>query len=316
MAVLEEVPHVMVRVRVAGELATEHDNMDDQPVVPCPDEPDVELPAKHCYIESKSGAEFSIEVTASSSFRIPRGYNRIRATVYVDGIRMRSRLFGKHPFPDMLPISSVKFPPKANNDPPVLKNFVFTPITRIDDASAEKVTNDIARAKHIGQIMVIISKVKVHGHSSWSPGDIQNKPNAQEFELAEKAMKGRELSHATSLVESSERANTSFTNVVAKSKLGAFIFDYRSHEALQHEMIIPRSPSLEPASSASPGEDDLSHLSESEIRRLARERLRDTQTKNEPPRVKREADWTPRTPRQWKIVKLDDGKNAFDLTNE
>jgi hypothetical protein len=41
-------------------------------------------------------------------------------------------------------------------------------------------------------------------------------------------------------------------------------------------MIIPRTPSPEPPVVADDGEDVLSHLSESDIRRLAMERLRDS----------------------------------------
>ncbi|KAM0556829.1 hypothetical protein ACHAPJ_005889 [Fusarium lateritium] len=87
-------------------------------------------------------------------------------------------------------------------------------------------------------------------------------------------------------------------------------------EALQHEMIIPRTPSPEPSVTISHAEDVLSHLSESDIRRLAMERLHENQIKNESPIVKREADQTPSTSRPWKIVKLDDGKQAIDLTDD
>jgi hypothetical protein len=55
-------------------------------------------------------------------------------------------------------------------------------------------------------------------------------------------------------------------------------------EALQNEMVILRAPPPEPPVVASDGEDDLSHLSESEIRRLAIERLRDNKVSYFPTR--------------------------------
>lgn len=121
-------------------------------------------------------------------------------------------------------------------------------------------------------------------------------------------------------------------------------------EALQNEMVIPRTPSPEPPAVANDGDDVLSYLSESEIRRLAMERLRDSnvsslplgiwrklyyipkwwelrlvfyicltnlaQIKLESSGIKREANGHPATTRPWKVVKLDDGKEAVDLTDE
>ncbi|KAM0236604.1 hypothetical protein ACHAP5_009335 [Fusarium lateritium] len=87
-------------------------------------------------------------------------------------------------------------------------------------------------------------------------------------------------------------------------------------EALQHEMIIPRTPSPGPSSETGLVADALSQLSESDIRRLAMERLQENMVKDESPRVKREADRSPCTPRQWKMINFDDGKMAVDLTDD
>jgi hypothetical protein len=115
-------------------------------------------------------------------------------------------------------------------------------------------------------------------------------------------------------------------------------------------MIIPRTPSSKPSATTSLDENELSHLSERDIRRLALERLHDTQVnqlfklgkllifetrlaklfavtfwtsftdliqvKDEFSQVKREAEEDPRTPRQWKFVRLEDGKEAVDLTDD
>ncbi|RKL46034.1 hypothetical protein BFJ72_g2943 [Fusarium proliferatum] len=186
MAVLDEVPHVTARVRVAGELATEYDPLDDEEAVVKLDKEGTKIPRKVCYIESKSGAEFAIEIVVSDKYQPPNSHDSFIAEVYVDGERRRCKILD-------VPLSS---------------------------------------------------------------------------------------------------------------------------KALQHEMIIPRTPSPEPSATTSIDASALSLLTESDIRRLALERLRDTQIKNEPSHVKREAEEASQSPRRWKFVRLDDGKEAVDLTDD
>ncbi|RGP66524.1 hypothetical protein FLONG3_8834 [Fusarium longipes] len=105
------------------------------------------------------------------------------------------------------------------------------------------------------------------------------------------------VSHATSLTETGAVDSVPVTvETEDKVRVGSFFFHYRSHEALQREI--------------------LSYLSESDIRRLAMERLRDNKIKQESAGVKREADESSPTPRSWKFVKLGSGKEAIDLTDE
>ncbi|KAF5973572.1 hypothetical protein FCOIX_8708 [Fusarium coicis] len=81
-------------------------------------------------------------------------------------------------------------------------------------------------------------------------------------------------------------------------------------------MIVPRTPSPELSATTGFDDDPLSHLSESDIRRLALERLHDPQVKDEVSQIKREASENPFTPRPWKFVRLEDGKEAVDLTDD
>lgn len=63
--------------------------------------------------------------------------------------------------------------------------------------------------------------------------------------------------------------------------------------------------------------DDITNLSEDEIRRLAKERLREINSGRDNSRaVKRELSPYPVPSRPLKVVKLDDGREALDLTED
>ncbi|KAI8418150.1 hypothetical protein FOFC_00715 [Fusarium oxysporum] len=297
MAVLDEVPLVTARVRVAGELATEYDPLDNQESVINLDKEGTKIPTRNCYIESKSGAEFAVEVTVSDKYRLPHSHDTLIAEVSIDGQVMES-CYIRTPFspgmPSTIVISSAEF--LAEKERVVARKFVFAPITKTSDhISTDRLNNDIKQAETLGTIRLLLTTGRFEGPCfkkplSWHGG--------RDVELAEKALKGRAISHATLRL------------------LGEIFFRYRSYQALQHEMIIPRTPSPKLSATAGLDEDSLSHLSESDIRRLALERLHDTQAKDEVSQVKREAAENPRTPRQWKFVRLEDGKEAVDLTDD
>ncbi|KAF4499849.1 hypothetical protein FAGAP_3944 [Fusarium agapanthi] len=243
MAVLDEVPLVTARVRVAGELATEYDPLDDQEPVINLDKKGNKIPTRNCYIESKSGAEFAIEITVSDKYQPPNSHDTLIAQVYIDGKWMRGKLMHvplSRSREDTIIISSGKTSPEKKGEKPMIGKFVFAPINKISDPmSADKFNEDLERAETLGTI-----------------------------------------------------------------------------QSLQHEMIIPRTTSPEPSATTSIDANALSLLSESDIRRLALERLRDTQIKNEFSHVKREAEEASQSPRRWKFVKLNDGKEAVDLTDD
>ncbi|XEU98492.1 hypothetical protein FSHL1_003779 [Fusarium sambucinum] len=287
MAVLDEIPHITARVRVAGELATEYGVPDDFEMIDHARTANDTTPTKHCYIECKSGAEFAIEVTVSSGFNIPMN-NDANNQAQITREEARHR------------------------DPIVRTIFCSR---RNDSASKSKVEEDALRAKDLGVIkIVIVTGTDLKQQYKASPCPTLTD---QQQEFAEKALKGKGISHTTTFAETGPIVPIPDTCCVKNVVIaGNFFFHYQSHEALQHEMIIPRTPSLEPPVVAEDGEDVLSRLSESEIRRLAMERLRDNNIKQESSGIKREADEHPATTRPWKVVKLDDGKEAVDLTDE
>ncbi|EXK96070.1 hypothetical protein FOQG_03241 [Fusarium oxysporum f. sp. raphani 54005] len=336
MAVLDEVPLVTARVRVAGELATEYDPLDNQESVINLDKEGTKIPTRNCYIESKSGAEFAVEVTVSDKYRLPHSHDTLTAEVSIDGQVMES-CYIRTPFspgmPSTIVISSAEF--LAEKERVVARKFVFAPITKTSDhISTDRLNNDIKQAETLGTIRLLLTTGRFEGPCfkkplSWHGG--------RDVELAEKALKGRAISHATLLAETDKKPYLNRSTIGHRRLLGEIFFRYRSYrmllhrcihlllrrhfltfnaEALQHEMIIPRTPSPKLSATAGLDEDSLSHLSESDIRRLALERQHDTQAKDEVSQVKREAAENPRTPRQWKFVRLEDGKEAIDLTDD
>ncbi|KAK2487716.1 hypothetical protein H9L39_01643 [Fusarium oxysporum f. sp. albedinis] len=315
MAVLDEVPLVTARVRVAGELATEYDPLDNQESVINLDKEGTKIPTRNCYIESKSGAEFAVEVTVSDKYRLPHSHDTLIAEVSIDGQMMES-CYIRTPFspgmPSTIVISSAEF--LAEKERVVARKFVFAPITKTSDhISTDRLNNDIKQAETLGTIRLLLTTGRFEGPCfkkplSWHGG--------RDVELAEKALKGRAISHATLLAETDMKPYLNRSTIGHRRLLGEIFFRYRSYQALQHEMIIPRTPSPKLSATAGLDEDSLSHLSESDIRRLALERLHDTQAKDEVSQVKREAAENPRTPRQWKFVRLEDGKEVVDLTDD
>ncbi|QPC75473.1 hypothetical protein HYE68_006225 [Fusarium pseudograminearum] len=264
MAVINEIPHVTARIRVAGELATEYDVPDDVKMI-APNAEAVATPSKHCYIECKSGAEFAIDFTVSPGFKFFGKNDIIRVNTFIDGALCQDEYLSEFPL---------------NTETG-------------DSASRSKIEEDALRAKGLGTIKLAVSTAKTSKKQSKQRSSGPTILHQSDF--AEKALKGKEISHATT----------------GDNTLTIF-----NAEALQHEMVIPRTPSPEPPAVANDGDDVLSHLSESEIRRLATERLRESNIKLESSGIKREANDHLATTRPWKVVKLDDGKEAVDLTDE
>ncbi|KAF4959704.1 hypothetical protein FGADI_1478 [Fusarium gaditjirri] len=339
MAMLDELPHVTARIRVAGELATEYDPVDVQETVVNLDNEGVKIPKRLCYIESKSGAEFAIEIAVSDKYQPPHSHNCFIATVYIDGQLMRSKLMDvplSRRRQKTILISSGKVEPETGGGKPIFGKFVFAPITKTSDPlSADRLKEDLKRAETLGTIRLCLATGRCDEKESRKQSVRYS--TSREAELAEKALKGKAISHATTLAETTEKPSSNVQLTRDRRLVGEIFFRYRSYrmsfrlykyclshhnsltfdaEALQHELIIPRTPSPEPSATNSIDANALAHLSESDIRRLALERLRDTQIKNETSHVKREAEEASQSPRQWKCVKLNDGKEVVDLTNE
>ncbi|KAK7413074.1 hypothetical protein QQX98_008082 [Neonectria punicea] len=306
MAVLPGVPGLSVNIRVAGEIATEYQDAHDDNAA------DVDDTSTRCYIESKAGAEFAIELTVTPEYRLGGRYNGLAEFPSIDGKTTSGKcLFLGDQRAKAETI--VQTGATMGSDVPNMAkfgNFVFIPITSNDESQALPSRNS-ELAKSLGTISVRVKACNFTGELGdfpWSTFDTQ-----KSLSIHEKLMKGKDLSHGSSISDG-RLINRPKTNVFAESEtIGTYNFYPRSHDALKSRMLIPRS---RPPSPLSPGADDtLGSLSDAEIRRLARERLRDVKIESSVS-VKRESESTPQPVRPLKVIKLQDGTEAFDLTED
>jgi hypothetical protein len=212
MAVLDEVPHITARVRVAGQLATEYSPLDDQEVVVVPDQQGPKVPTTHCYIESKSDAHFVIEGKVTPGFEFPKGYDCIVVDLYIDGQPMCGQVVCKSDIrdqPGTFKLSTARQVGRSGR--PVAKEFVFAAITKNckdvylpcdysltantgDFSTKDRASDDIERAKTLGKIHLILQTGQYKGSMPWKSSF---EAKAQQLDLMEKALKGKEISHAT-----------------------------------------------------------------------------------------------------------------------
>ncbi|KUI73783.1 hypothetical protein VM1G_09341 [Cytospora mali] len=193
-----------------------------------------------------------------------------------------------------------------------IRKFRFASVSTVDDASKNRVAKDLKAAKNLGLIRLVIRRVVVTSitRNSASPIDTSNLANG-EISLAEKALKGKAISHGTTL-SAPVRYNALFVSTSPvdpkDSPFAVFYFKYRSKEALQQELIIPRPRSLSM-------ESDVDNLSPEELRRLARERLSQMRG-NKRSGVKADSEEASGSSRPYKLVKIEGDKRAIDLTED
>ncbi|KAG6360097.1 hypothetical protein INS49_011153 [Diaporthe citri] len=249
MAVIEELG-LEVKVNVNGSAAAE-----------CPDEePDVNNNARrqtanvcHRYVESVDNAGFAINVglipgTNTGQEWVGRSQNHgLSFTVAFDG--------GHN-------VATVVIRQRRNTE--LLEGV------HVEDANKKRVASDLKVAQNLGLIRVSVRRIIFKNKDQSHTSSHHLRLGTQGISLAEKALKGRAVSHGAALsapVQSTNWDTYHFDCVdTYASPLAVFYFKYRSKEALQQQLIIPRPRSLSM-------ESDLENISPDEIRRLARERL-------------------------------------------
>ncbi|PHH73459.1 hypothetical protein CDD80_3813 [Ophiocordyceps camponoti-rufipedis] len=160
--------------------------------------------SNYCYIESTTGLSFAVEAVTTAAFKATPPYNDLILEVWVDG--------------------------KWAN---------------VDDALTSTIRHDIKVARSMGTIQARL-------HLAWGrevgkhvSGNRQKfSTNSDALKLAEKSMKGRELTHGTTL-SNDYTLQKAFPPVKSRKecKFAEFWFFYRSRGALHREMILPPSPS-------------------------------------------------------------------------
>ncbi|EGU88929.1 hypothetical protein FOXB_00551 [Fusarium oxysporum f. sp. conglutinans Fo5176] len=277
MARITVIPHVTARIRVAGELAIEF-------LPPCDKYPPTntdKIPFNHCYIESKSGDEFCIEVTVAPGFEFPRSHDRFILQVYIDGNYIDGQAFPKHIVENVsYTVTTPLAYDHSHGKKTTAGKLIFTPVTTTSDlTTTDMPKNDFDRLEDLGTIRIELSTGRFKKLTS---------------------LKSRA---ATAQSHAPNGDPMRFSSIGNVRPFAEFFFHYRSYEALQHEMVIPRTPSPEQPTAKALTEDILSKLSEEEICYLS-EKLCELQAKQDSQRIKREANSPPRGQKSSKLKYL------------
>ncbi|TKW59438.1 hypothetical protein CTA1_10229 [Colletotrichum tanaceti] len=269
MAIIHDLPGVKITVQVDGQDAVEYDD---------PDGLENDANRKNArwrtfsYVESKDDAFFSVRYQIDNSHRWQSPVHALSLTLYVDGKRMDGVVCEATRFHnyDSFFVWDHKVDGSRERSTASgyerLNKFKFSKVTTTDDAAKDRVESDSTRAKLLGTIEVFIYSMIITGPSRYISSGHRHETQRDGFNIAEKALKGRAVSHGTSFADGgvvSQRPSVTAEYLNDHLPIAAFNFKYRSRDALHKELIIPRSPSPEP----------IDGLSEAEIRRLAAERL-------------------------------------------
>ncbi|KAI1179570.1 hypothetical protein F4777DRAFT_436034 [Nemania sp. FL0916] len=276
------------------------------------------------YIECLDDAEFQVSVSVTPDYNWNYRNHILVIKVYVDGelatsyVLRDSRIYGDGQ-------STCNFKGRntysATTGQWSLNRFKFSPIKTVDDTRKERVETDIKAAKGLGTIEVQFTRAIDRGQTY---NDNPHKIRPKAFELAEKSLKGKAISHGTSYGAAVPIRTPNFVDArdlpEDNGPILAIKFMYRSRAALQRELILPRSRSPSPT---------IDNLTADERDRLARERLRElramkTKQEKREPLVKRELDKivdptdAPVRFRPTKKIRLGDGRkvDVVDLTDD
>ncbi|TGJ87076.1 hypothetical protein E0Z10_g1697 [Xylaria hypoxylon] len=317
MAINDDVPGLAVTVRCHERPLHELEdpNSHDDDAVACP--------TTSKYIECVDDTEFDLSIVVDSTYHWGYRNHILIASTYVDGKHIRGSVIRSRET-DLggLGIRQIKGQEVCNSSGLwSVRKFKFAPVKTIDDAQKERVESDLKVAKTLGTIEIKFMRAIEYG-----PGTSRHNHSAKSgtFELAEKSLKGKAVSHGTSYGVCEAIPTPSWVDardiVEDNGPILVFKFMYRSRDALKRELIIPRSPSRSPT---------LENMTSAERDRLARERLnelRDRKVKreNRNPVIKREVgevvDLTedPPAPRPTKRSRLQDGRevDVVDLTDD
>ncbi|KAI1428550.1 hypothetical protein F5Y12DRAFT_790008 [Xylaria sp. FL1777] len=270
MAILESVPGVEVTVQIAGKDAIEYE---------ADDEGKLSL-AKHAcptatkYIEAIDDAKFAVKLAASCEYGWDYQKHALVFKLYIDGNHICSKLIKDSNQGEVTVSCKKAFCLQSRQWKSY--NLKFSAITTIDKSHQERLEQDLEVAKRLGHIMVTVHRRIMLCRTGVQPKTpLVNK----EFELVEKSMKGKFISHGTTF-SSAKKIKTPkmrYTRALPKEKrpIAVFHFLYRSKDALQKSLIIPRSPPSPSLSSSSA--QAFSKLPPGEIERLARERFEQMQ---------------------------------------
>ncbi|KAL2063672.1 hypothetical protein VTL71DRAFT_5477 [Oculimacula yallundae] len=203
------------------------------------------------YVECKTDSEFRIRLVVKHPFTLDCQSLSFKANVDGHGIAQATctqawfqRCSGY--YMEMISARLDRISPTQISS----RALKFSSIKKVDDPDSYRVKKDAKALTGIGEIVVSVHRSEqrnVQNPAAGSYGLSQHKPPT---EVAEKALKGKAISHGVSYGEQKivSRISKETTDIDGPNNpIGVFVFKYRSREDLQSELVIPRSPSPAPA---------------------------------------------------------------------
>ncbi|KAI3336615.1 hypothetical protein HD806DRAFT_528210 [Xylariaceae sp. AK1471] len=287
MAVLDEVPGIKVTILIDNQDVTEY-------VDPHASESDSDtnpgFPVISKYVKAIDDTEFSIRVAVDNDEYAWSDIDHcLTADIRVDGRLIDNCILRNDViYPDGYIVKGRTY---FQGSQWRLERLKFAAISTVEDCNQARIKKDKKTVKDLGHINVSLERHVLGDQCIPVPKTYNT--NSDKLEVAEKAVKGKAISHSTSLVflriktldtltntffslsqsEAAEDFSVWDTNRVAldDGPIAVFRFMYASEESLKQELIIPRTPSPEPATPIAPRSVD--NMTIAELQRLAQERL-------------------------------------------
>ncbi|KAK7906583.1 hypothetical protein PG985_016320 [Apiospora marii] len=257
MAIIEDVPGVEISIHVAGVPAKEH-------VDPEPDEMPNQCFLSSAYIECVDNQAFSFRYKVDKTYDWGHKDHWLKLNFYLGAKRCKSSVIKESSTRSQPATGEVQKQVEfnASTNKWYSHKFVFNAVEKVDDADKNRVEEDKKIAKDLGVLKVEVWRCTVrpdHGQPSRAQksGSSNGASGRGLPPIAEKAFKGKEISHGASLdegepIENSPSQNPSRQRYLTwklpedNGPLAVYVFKYRSREALKKEWIIPRSRSPSP----------------------------------------------------------------------
>ncbi|TDZ58443.1 hypothetical protein CTRI78_v005377 [Colletotrichum trifolii] len=322
MAIIDTLPAVNVSVRLQSSFSDAAEYPDSN----ARENNEVYLDAfERCslnYIESQGGTPYSIHIDVIDDPSLDQwiyGSCGLLFLLFIDGQFMGKRFCHNDDFHRGRWHFAFrgKRHPNENSSALVQKDFQFQSVTTVEnDPSVQQMRH----ARDLGLIHV------------------KEPTSSEHFEIPEEALKGRPISHGTSFAQAYEvpiqpprrASRAAFEKIVSGPLLATYDFKYRSRAALQIENIIQRDASPEPdrgyrmesGHHDGPAVSIWEDFEDYDAERLAQERLSYIEDEGIQINSKKRGfeDYCDLTQndyqeaRHYKIVKLNSGQVAIDLT--
>ncbi|KAK0104436.1 hypothetical protein ONS95_004726 [Cadophora gregata] len=248
MAILPAVPGLEVTIQSLNQDLPEYDDDGDFTQSKFAHLPEGQRSQK--FVECKTNAEFRIRLVLKHPYRMDCQSLAFKANVDGHGIAQATctdAWFGRCSgyYMELITARLDRISPTQLSS----RTLKFSSIKKVDDPDSSRVKKDAKALAGIGEIVVSVHRAVQRDSNPPVVGNYNLAQHKPPEEVAEKALKGKAISHGVSYGEQQIVTRTAKETVDLDGPhhpIGVFVFKYRSREDLQAELIIPRSPSPEP----------------------------------------------------------------------